>query len=133
MQLLLSRCTILDLLKAYSLFLMIHGAVFADECPSRHYCHTPEIKYRAFHELPGAYLNSTDYILKPFITNTSRECMQDCTRTPNCQSTNHYQKGNSTELSCDLIHGNKWSNASLLVKRDKSTHYFVMVRFHNAF
>jgi len=29
-------------------------------------------------------------------------------------------------MSCDLIQGNKWSNASLLVKRENSTHYFIM-------
>ena len=112
--------------------LVIAGTLLADNCPSRHYCHTPEIKYRAFNELPGAYLNSTDKIMKTFPANTSRKCMLECTHTPNCQSANYYQKDNATEMICDLIQSNKWSNASLLVKRVKSTHYFVMVRLKNA-
>jgi len=118
--------SILCLLKGYSLLFIVHGNAFANICPSRHYCHTAEVKYRAFHELPGAYLNSTDYIMKTFTANTSRKCMQACTRTQYCQSANHYQKVNEAEMSCDLIQGNKWSNVSLLVKRGNSTHYFIM-------
>ena len=109
--------------------LMIAGTVHTDDCPSRYYCHTPEIKYRAFNELPGAYLNSTDKILKTFPANTSCKCMSECTHTENCQSANYYQNGNASEMSCDLIEGNKWSNASMLMKRENSTHYFIMVRF----
>ena len=124
---LIFRCTAIDLLKGYFLLTAIHGVALADDCPSRHYCHTPEVKYRAFHELPGAYLNSTDHVMKTFPANTSRKCMQACTQTQYCQSANHYQNANETEMSCDLIEGNKWSNASLLVKRGNSTHYFVMV------
>ena len=123
------RVTMLNLMKSYSLLFAFYGNVFAFNCPSRHYCHTSEIKYRAFHELPGAYLNSTDYIMKTFTANTSRKCMQACTRTQYCQSANHYQIKNKVEMSCDLIQGNKWSNASLLVKRENSTHYFIMVRY----
>ena len=108
--------------------LLITGIVLADNCPSLHYCHTSEIKYRAFNELPGAYLNSTDKIMKTFPASTSSNCMSECTHTENCQSANYYQKENANEMICDLIQSNKWSNASLLVKRDKSTHYFVMVR-----
>ena len=121
------RCSFLNLLKGYSLLLMIHGNVFAEKCQSLHYCHTAETKYRAFHELPGAYLNSTDHIMKTFPADTSRKCMQACTRTQYCQSANHYQKVSEVEMSCDLIQGNKWRKASLLVKRENSTHYFIMV------
>ena len=103
-------------------------SAFAVDCPSRHYCHTAEVKYRAFNELPGAYLNSTSHLLKTFSANTSRNCMQECTRTENCQSANYYSPVNASEMSCDLIDGNKWSNASLLVKRENSTHFFIKVQ-----
>ena len=110
------------------LSVILMRSAFAVECPSRHYCHTAEVKYRAFNELPGAYLNSTSHLLKTFSANTSRNCMQECTRTENCQSANYYTAANASEMSCDLIDGNKWSNASLLVKRENSTHFFIKVR-----
>ena len=111
-----------------ALLLVFHGKAFANSCPNRHYCHTPEVKYRAFNTLHGMYLNSTSYVLKSFQSSTSRNCMQECTRTENCQSANYYTPANASEMSCDLIDGNKWSNASLLVKRNNSTHYYIEVR-----
>lgn len=101
------------------------SSVLADECPNRNYCHTPGIKYRSFQQMPGMFLNSTNYVLRTFQTNTSGNCLNECTRTENCQSTNYYLETNKTVMSCDLINGNKWSNASLLVSKENSTHNFI--------
>ena len=103
------------------------SSVLADECPNRNYCHTPGIKYRSFQQMPGMFLNSTNYVLRTFQTNTSGNCLNECTRTENCQSTNYYLETNKTVMSCDLINGNKWSNASLLVNKENSTHNFIEV------
>ena len=99
-------------------------------CPNRHFCHLQEIKYRAFSALTGSYLNSTGYIIQTFQETNALNCKRTCVATPGCQSTNHYIGFNTSDMFCDLMRGNRWSNASSLIQRASSTHYFIQVRGH---
>ncbi|XP_065066873.1 uncharacterized protein LOC135692609 [Rhopilema esculentum] len=98
----------------------------ANECPNRYYCHTAEIKYRSFDAMAGFYLNSTNHVIKSFPAVSNQSCIQECVRIPQCKSANHHLPVNASDMICDLIDGNRWSNASLLQERKNSTHFFVM-------
>ena len=102
--------------------------VNAGSCPNRQYCDAAEIKYRSFSVDFDSFLNSKDHTIKTIAANSTQTCMQECTRTPGCQSGNHFQPSSPDGMSCDLINANKWSNASLYQTRIGSTHFFVKVR-----
>ena len=99
----------------------------ADVCPNRYYCDNAEIRYRSFDAMVGFYLNSTNHIIKSFPIVSNQSCIQECVRTTGCKSANYHLPVNASDMICDLIDGNRWSNASLLQERKNSTHFFVMV------
>ena len=116
------------LLQALLLMQYIWMLTSCFKCPNRHFCHSPEIKYRAFSALSGSYLNSTGYVIRTFQEENALNCKTTCLATPGCQSTNHYIGFNTSDMYCDLMRGNRWSNASSLIQRASSTHYFIKVR-----
>eukprot|EP00112_Aurelia_sp_Birch-Aquarium-sp1_P023890 Seg731.9 transcript_id=Seg731.9/GoldUCD/mRNA.D3Y31 product="hypothetical protein" protein_id=Seg731.9/GoldUCD/D3Y31 len=94
-------------------------------CPNRHYCDTNEIKYRAFSAINDTYLNNTDHVIRSLPIKNQIGCKRECVRLSGCQSSNHFQPINSSVMMCDLIAGNRWSNASKLIPRINSTHFFI--------
>ena len=103
--------------------------VFAEaiSCPNRHYCDTKEVKYRAFSALNDAYLHSTGHVIRNLPIKNRLDCKRECVRTSGCQSSNYFQKINSNVMMCEIMAGNRWSNASRLIRKMNSTHFFIQV------
>ena len=110
--------------------LAVRCAAAVDTCPNRNYCQTSEIKYRSFEKLRNTYFNSTNVVKSSAITDQTT-CLRDCTTSPKCQSINHYLKTNTTEMMCDLVDGNRWSNATDIIPRQNSTHFYIKVSRYN--
>ena len=110
---------------------MVLRDTFAQDisCPNHHYCDTNEIKYRAFSALNDTYLNSTDHVIRSLPIKDQIDCKRECVHTSGCQSSNLFQPTNSSVMICDLIAGNRWSNASSLIPQMNSTHFYIHVCF----
>ena len=110
---------------------MVFRNTFAQDfsCPNHHYCDTIEIKYRAFSGLNDTYLNSSEHVIHRLPVKAQIDCKRQCVHTSGCQSSNHFQPMNSSVMMCELIAGNRWSNASSLIPRKNSTHFFIHVCF----
>ena len=122
-----SKMAVLHILSCTALILSWHTITEAISCLNRHYCDTKEAKYRAFSALADTYLNSTDHVIRSMPMKDQLGCKRECVRISGCQSSNHFQLINSSAMMCDLIAGNRWSNASKLIPRKNSTHFFIQV------
>ena len=126
-----SRMALTSLLSICAAVLLMCVFAEAISCPNAHYCDTKEIKYRAFSALKDAYLNSADHVIRSVPIKDQLDCKRECVRTSGCQSSNHFQRINSNVMMCDIIAGNRWSNASRLIQKMNSTHFFIQVSEEN--
>ena len=118
---------IANVLTQIAVIMCWNAFAYAVSCPNPHHCDTTEIKYRAFSALNDRYLNSTDHVIHSLPIKDQFDCKRECVSTSGCQSSNHFQPINSSIMMCDLIAGNRWSNASKLIPRMHSTHFWIQV------
>ena len=111
------------------LFLLVASTDLAESftCENRHYCYTDEIKYGAFIKMNNTYLNVS--AIQDIEVPDWMNCTRACIKTEGCQSVNMYNQDNNDH--CQLLPSNKMSNATNLISRNGSSHFYIPVR-HNS-